>query len=116
VRELGAGHAANAARRDRGAWRSELRVGGAGHGEGTAGRIWQKVVIDDDGKGLDEAEITEAMKRGRRLDETKPGTGLGLSIVSEIAREYQGTLALDRGEMGGLRATLVLPAVAPAAS
>ncbi|HET7411763.1 MAG TPA: HAMP domain-containing sensor histidine kinase [Pararhizobium sp.] len=87
-----------------------LSISSAGRDGGAVGRAWQAVVIDDDGKGLEEAEIAEAMKRGRRLDETKPGTGLGLSIVSEIVGEYQGKLKLDRGEMGGLRATLALPA------
>ena len=77
-----------------------------------ANRHWLSIVVEDDGKGLDESQMAEALKRGGRLDETKPGTGLGLSIVSEIVKEYQGTIALDRGAMGGLRATLVLPEVA----
>jgi len=51
------------------------------------------------------------MKRGRRLDESKPGTGLGLSIVSEIVSEYKGVLRLSRAPAGGLRAELVLPAI-----
>jgi len=51
------------------------------------------------------------MKRGRRLDESKPGTGLGLSIVSEITNEYQGRFELSRGARGGLRASLILPGV-----
>lgn len=91
------------------------RVRATHHAE-AAGRTWIEVVVEDDGPGLEDAEMVEALKRGSRLDESKPGTGLGLSIVAEIAREYQGTLALDRGEMGGLRATLVLPAVAPVAT
>ncbi|MNL66496.1 Virulence sensor histidine kinase PhoQ [compost metagenome] len=66
--------------------------------------------MDDDGTGLDPDQIALAMKRGKRLDESKPGTGLGLSIVSEIVREYQGTLTLSRRDEGGLRAELVLPA------
>lgn len=69
------------------------------------------IVIEDDGAGLVESEITEAVKRGRRLDESKPGTGLGLSIVEEIVREYHGSLVLDRSPMGGLRATVTLPRV-----
>jgi signal transduction histidine kinase len=51
------------------------------------------------------------MKRGKRLDESKPGTGLGLSIVSEIVSEYQGTISLSRAESGGLKAELVVPMV-----
>lgn len=74
------------------------------------GRQWIVLDIDDDGAGLDPDQIALAMKRGKRLDESKPGTGLGLSIVSEIVREYQGTLTLSRRDEGGLRAELVLPA------
>lgn len=70
-----------------------------------------RIDIDDDGPGLDEAGMREAMKRGRRLDESKPGTGLGLSIVGEIASEYKGGFALARAEIGGLSARLTLPAL-----
>ncbi|MEQ8305823.1 MAG: HAMP domain-containing sensor histidine kinase [Hoeflea sp.] len=73
------------------------------------GRRFFRIEIEDDGPGLDEAEMAEAVKRGRRLDETKPGTGLGLSIVTEIATEYQGGLALARAGSGGLVARLTLP-------
>ncbi len=69
------------------------------------------IAIEDDGPGLDEAQIAEALKRGRRLDETKPGTGLGLSIVREITGEYDGMLSLSRGAGGGLKAMVTLPAV-----
>ncbi len=74
-------------------------------------RTWLEVAIEDDGPGLDSDQVNEAMKRGRRLDESRPGAGLGLSIVSEIAAEYQGSFELERGRMGGLRATLLLPSV-----
>ena len=49
------------------------------------------------------------LKRGRRLDETKPGSGLGLSIVSDLAALYAGTLSLDVSTLGGLKAVLELP-------
>ncbi|MCP8897016.1 HAMP domain-containing histidine kinase [Shinella daejeonensis] len=73
-------------------------------------RNWAVIEVEDDGAGLEPDQIREALKRGRRLDESKPGTGLGLSIVSEIASEYKGTFALSRGSSGGLLARLVLPA------
>ncbi len=79
--------------------------------EETQRRSWLEVLVDDDGPGLEPDEIREAMKRGRRLDESQPGTGLGLSIVNEIASEYQGQFALTRSPMGGLRARLLLPGV-----
>ena len=80
-------------------------------GKDDARKNWIVIEVEDDGPGLEPDEIREAMKRGKRLDESKPGTGLGLSIVSEIASEYQGTFGLSRGPRGGLLARLVLPAV-----
>jgi signal transduction histidine kinase len=80
-------------------------------GSDDARKGWIVIEVEDDGPGLEPEEIGEAMKRGKRLDESKPGTGLGLSIVSEIASEYQGTFGLSRGAGGGLMARLVLPAV-----
>jgi signal transduction histidine kinase len=68
-----------------------------------------RLLIDDDGPGLPEAARAEVLKRGRRLDETKPGSGLGLSIVSDLAALYRGSLRLDASPMGGLRAILELP-------
>ena len=53
-------------------------------------------LIDDDGPGLPEAARAEMLKRGRRLDETKPGSGLGLSIVSDLAALYRGSLQARR--------------------
>ncbi|MGB3812461.1 MAG: HAMP domain-containing sensor histidine kinase [Shinella sp.] len=80
-------------------------------GSDDARKSWIVIEVEDDGPGLEPDEIRVAMKRGKRLDESKPGTGLGLSIVSEIASEYQGTFGLSRGSDGGLLARLVLPAV-----
>lgn len=80
-------------------------------GEDPARRSWIELVVEDDGPGLEPDQIREALKRGRRLDESKPGTGLGLSIVREITSEYQGAFDLSRGHAGGLKARLVLPAV-----
>jgi signal transduction histidine kinase len=73
------------------------------------GRSWLRFLIDDDGPGLPEHARAEVLKRGRRLDETKPGSGLGLSIVSDLAALYRGTLKLDAAPTGGLRAVLELP-------
>ena len=73
-----------------------------------AGKL--EVVVDDDGPGLTEEERGSAVKRGQRLDETKPGSGLGLSIVAELAHLYKGSFALEPSPYGGLRARLALPA------
>lgn len=70
-----------------------------------------RVSIADDGRGMTGEEAEMAMKRGMRIDETKPGSGLGLSIVKDIAAEYSGELVLGRSKHGGLSADLVLPTV-----
>ncbi|WEX11937.1 ATP-binding protein [Chelativorans sp. AA-79] len=69
-----------------------------------------RVVIEDDGPGIPEDQARQALKRGRRLDESKPGTGLGLSIVADLVEEYGGTLSLERSKLGGLKAEVSLPA------
>ena len=69
------------------------------------------IVIEDDGPGIPDDKAREVLKRGRRLDETKPGTGLGLSIVSDLVNEYGGKIALERGAQGGLKATVVLRSI-----
>jgi len=79
--------------------------------EGSGRRHWIELVVEDDGPGLEPDQIREALKRGKRLDESKPGTGLGLSIVTEISNEYQGRLELSRGEWQGLKARLILPGI-----
>ncbi|WP_420970434.1 ATP-binding protein [Bradyrhizobium sp. B120] len=70
-----------------------------------------RIVVDDDGRGLSEAERAQVSRRGQRLDESKPGSGLGLSIVTDLAGLYGGKLALNDAPIGGLRAELMLPAV-----
>jgi len=50
------------------------------------------------------------LQRGGRVDERLPGTGLGLAIVGDLVELYQGSLALERSPLGGLRVRLTLPA------
>ena len=78
---------------------------------GDDGRPWMLIEVDDDGPGLPPDKRAIAMKRGQRLDESKPGSGLGLNIVSETAAMYGGAATLDAAEIGGLRARLKLPAL-----
>ncbi len=69
------------------------------------------VEICDDGKGLTPEQIEAGIKRGRRMDESKPGNGLGLAIVADTVREYGGELKLGRAALGGLSVTFTLPLV-----
>jgi signal transduction histidine kinase len=72
-----------------------------------------QILVDDDGPGLAPAQREQVLRPGRRLDEAAPGFGFGLSIVSELAELYGGGIALGEAPLGGLRATLSLPARAP---
>jgi signal transduction histidine kinase len=68
------------------------------------------VTVDDDGPGIAAALRDAVLQRGVRADEAAPGSGLGLAIVRELAELHDGTIALDASPLGGLRATLKLPA------
>lgn len=67
------------------------------------------VRVDDDGPGLSDEQIEQALTRGTRLDETRAGSGLGLAIVKELVELYGGVLALSRSPSGGLRASARFP-------
>ncbi len=75
----------------------------------SAGDPMLRIIVDDDGRGLSQAERAQVSRRGQRLDESKPGSGLGLSIVVDLAALYGGSLSLGSAPVGGLRAELVLP-------
>ena len=70
------------------------------------------VTVDDDGAGIDPSLRDAVLKRGVRIDEASPGSGLGLAIVRDLAELYGGSISLDASALGGLRATVSLPAVA----
>ena len=71
-----------------------------------------KLAVEDDGEGLSPEDRDRVGERGERLDESVPGSGLGLAIVRDIAKLYGGTLQLEKADLGGLRAVIMLPAIA----
>jgi signal transduction histidine kinase len=73
-----------------------------------SGRI--VVTVDDDGPGIPAAMREAVLQRGVRADEAAPGTGLGLAIVRDLAELYGGSITLGESPLGGLRASLTLPA------
>ena len=68
------------------------------------------VTVDDDGPGLAEQLRETVLQRGVRADEAAPGSGLGLAIVADLVELYSGSITLSASPLGGLRATLRLPA------
>lgn len=56
------------------------------------------ITVEDDGPGIAQEQIAEALRRGGRLDTSGAGSGLGLSIVDEIAQAWGGRLTFDKSE------------------
>ncbi len=71
------------------------------------------ITIEDDGPGIADDMITEALRPFGRLDaarnQNQSGVGLGLPIARDAARAHGGSLRLARSDMGGLKAMVVLP-------
>ncbi|RVT89220.1 ATP-binding protein [Sphingomonas crocodyli] len=69
--------------------------------------------VSDDGPGIPEARLAEAMEPFVRLDPARgrntKGLGLGLAIVKRIATRDGGSLRLANRPEGGLIATIELP-------
>jgi signal transduction histidine kinase len=82
--------------------KSRIRLGAETTQEATT--LW----VEDDGAGLSEDQAGQ-IARGRRWDENQPGTGFGLAITRDMVESYGGRLVLDRSDLGGLRATIVIP-------
>jgi signal transduction histidine kinase len=74
------------------------------------------VTVDDDGPGIDPAEVDRVFDRFFRADESRArpgGSGLGLSIVAAVAEAHGGTVTAGRAPRGGARITMTLPAAQP---
>lgn len=75
---------------------------------------WLTLIFDDNGPGIPPDARDDVFKPFFRLDEArnvdKSGTGLGLSIVRDIAHAHGGNVVLGDSPMGGLRATVRVPA------
>ncbi len=69
-----------------------------------------KIVIEDDGKGVNDSQKSNIMQRGKRADENTPGHGIGLSVVKEITQSYQGELQICDSYLGGAKFTALFSA------
>ena len=75
----------------------------------SAGEV--KLLIEDDGPGIEESDLSRMLRRGQRADETDEGNGLGLAISADIAHAYGASIDLTRSSLGGLCVSTTWPFV-----
>ena len=100
-----------------------LLANAAGHGARATVRVEGddaelRIVIEDEGPGIQEAELERVFEPFVRLEVSRSrdtgGTGLGLAIARGIVRGHGGDIVLENRAEGGLRATVALPGAAGA--
>jgi signal transduction histidine kinase len=72
-----------------------------------------EIVVDDEGSGIPEQELSRVFDPFYRLEESRNretgGVGLGLAIAQSIVQAHRGELLLSNRPTAGLRARVVLP-------
>ncbi|SNR95075.1 sensor histidine kinase [Pseudomonas segetis] len=68
-----------------------------------------RLVIEDDGPGINAERREDVLNRGIRLDEQVSGHGLGLGIVRDIVDAWGGDISLGESSLGGLSVCILLP-------
>ncbi len=77
---------------------------------------WLTIIVEDDGPGIPPEKREDVFKPFLRLDEARNqdaehgGSGLGLAIARDIARSHGGEIRLDDSPLGGLKASVRVPA------
>jgi signal transduction histidine kinase len=77
------------------------------------GALAVRIVIDDDGPGIPEADFERVFAPFVRLEESRSretgGIGLGMAIARSIVRGHGGDIELANREEGGLKVVISLP-------
>lgn len=69
-----------------------------------------RLIVEDDGPGVDESMRDKIFERGIRADTYDKGHGIGLAIVQDLTDAYQGRLLLGRSDLlGGARFEVSFP-------
>lgn len=73
-----------------------------------------QLVVEDDGPGIDAADLPHVFDRFYRGDRSRstPGSGLGLAIAREIVQRHGGTVVATPRAPRGIRFTVELPVAA----
>lgn len=67
------------------------------------------IQVDDDGKGVREADRDRVFEPFVRCDETGGGTGLGLALVHRIVTRHGGAVSASESPIGGARFEIRMP-------
>lgn len=62
-----------------------------------------RLVVEDDGPGIEPDKRQAILNRGIRLDTLKAGQGIGLSVVNDLVYRYRGTLSIEDSQLGGAK-------------
>lgn len=72
-----------------------------------------RILVDDDGAGVPEAEREAVLQPFVRLDEARTrdagGAGLGLALAARVAEAHGGSLAIETAPIGGARVVFSVP-------
>jgi len=89
-----------------------VKYGDAAHVQVLSSPTDIRIVVDDEGPGIEAAEIGKVFEPFYRVEQSRSrdtgGTGLGLAIAQSIAQAHQGQIMLANRPEGGLRAILSL--------
>jgi signal transduction histidine kinase len=86
-----------------------MPMGGTLRLGGSSGPTGVKVVVEDTGDGVDQTVMDHVFEPFFTTKTT--GTGLGLAIVHRLVAAHDGDVTLENLASGGVRVTVVLPAV-----
>lgn len=67
-----------------------------------------RIIIEDDGPGINEKEKSRILLRGQRADQNTPGHGLGLAMVNEMLLLYKGDIEISTSDLGGAKITVTI--------
>ncbi|MFN3077964.1 MAG: sensor histidine kinase, partial [Alphaproteobacteria bacterium] len=74
-----------------------------------------RIVVEDDGPGIPETELTRVFEPFYRVDKARSlspgGVGLGLAIARDVLRRHGGDVTLANRKEGGLHVEATLPLV-----
>ena len=76
------------------------------------------LTVDDQGPGIEPADLPHVFERFYRSTESRsmPGSGLGLAIVQQVVGRHAGTVTAGAAPGGGARMTMWIPGHASPAS